>query len=299
MKTVFFCICVCMAWSCSPKISTVNKVNYGIESTDSRGNPMLLGTWAKDAMQKEPYNSWFTKNYNEYKIDSLTAGLLKPLLKNKKVEIFLGTWCGDSKREVPRWLKLLDYCGVNKNNIQLIFVNNHDSAYKQSPYHEEKGKYIFRVPDLLVYENEKEIGRIIESPVISAEKDLLQITREKNYMPNYKAAFILTGLLKSNTIAGDEKDIANIVTQLKPFTTYSGELNSFGRILLNEAEYKKAIITFKVNTALFPEDVTAKEKLATALWKANDLAAAEKCCKEILAMHPNNTTASTILKTIK
>lgn len=287
-----------MVLSCATKISTINPLRKGIHSTDSRGNSMLLGTWTKSALQKEPYNSWFVKNYNDYKVDSTTANQLNPLFKNKSFKIFLGTWCGDSKREVPRMLKLLDYCGVDEKKVQIVFVSNHDSVYKQSPFHEEKGKFIFRVPDLLVYENNVELGRIIESPVVSLEKDLLSIARDRNYEPNYKASAILTNFLKKDLPEGNDLEIAELVAKLKPHITYAGELNYFGKMLMNEGEYKKAIITFKVNSNLYPEDITAKERLATALWKANDLEAAQKCCNEILALYPGNTTASTILKTI-
>jgi len=42
------------------------------------------------------------------------------------------------------------------------------------------------VPTIIVYEKGKETGRIIETPVISLEKDLLAITSQQSYTPNYK-----------------------------------------------------------------------------------------------------------------
>jgi hypothetical protein len=98
----------------------------------------------------------------------------------------MGTWCGDSRREVPRMYKILDYCGVKASQIQLVNVSNSDTAYKQSPGHEEKGMDIRRVPDLLVFNNNREQGRIVESPVVSLEKDLLSIVSGAPYEPRYK-----------------------------------------------------------------------------------------------------------------
>lgn len=288
-----------MELSCSTKIQNINSVTSGIEVKDAAGNKMLLGTFTKKALLSSPYNTWFEKNYNDYKIDSVMASQLKPLLKNKSVQLFMGTWCGDSRREIPRMFKLLDYCGVPEKNIQLIMVNNADSAYKQSPTHEEKGKYIFRVPDLLVYEEGKELGRIVESPVATLEKDLLDIFKQTGYQPNYKAANAMINYFAKNELAADDLSIAALVAQIKPKSSYPGELNSLGRILINQEEYKKAVVLFKVNASLYPEDVQTKEKLAFALLKSEDLAAAQKCCNEILAMYPNNTTASDILKKIK
>lgn len=298
MKNIFWGIIACLLTACTAGIHTPAIKHNETITVPVKVGDMLLGTWPADVLGTEPYNAWFRRNYADYKIDSATANTVKPFLKNKKIQIFLGTWCGDSRREVPRMLKLLHYCGVNKKDIQLVFVNNVDSAYKQSPAHEEKGKFIFRVPDLLVYDKDEEIGRIVESPVVSLEQDLLSIVKKESYQPNYKAAYTLSHLLSSQMPDNSDKEIAELVSLLKPMITYAGELNSLGRILLNENEYKKAVTVFKVNSNLFPADITAKEKLATALWKTNDLIAAQQCCNEILAQYPNNETASAILKKI-
>jgi thiol-disulfide isomerase/thioredoxin len=106
-------------------------------------------------------------------------------LANKTITLFMGTWCGDSKREVPRILKMLDCCGYPSEKITLIMVSNAPDAYKQSPQHEETGKNIIRVPTILIHENGKEVGRIVETPIASLEKDMLAILQQKGYVPNY------------------------------------------------------------------------------------------------------------------
>jgi thiol-disulfide isomerase/thioredoxin len=99
--------------------------------------------------------------------------------------LFLGTWCGDSQREVPRLYKIFDYCTVKPEQIKLVLVSNHDTAYKQSPTHEEKGLNILRVPTLLVLENGNELNRFVEYPVESLEKDLLKILSKITYKDAY------------------------------------------------------------------------------------------------------------------
>ena len=79
---------------------------------DTRGNPMLLGIHPAEDLERAPYGDWFNKNYADYTVDSATAGALRPLLKGKTFELYMGTWCGDSKREIPRMLKILRYAGV-------------------------------------------------------------------------------------------------------------------------------------------------------------------------------------------
>ena len=138
--------------------------------------PKLLGTVSEDALRKEPYSSWFVKNYEDYRPNQDIIIQLKNYpLSIYTVKIFFGTWCGDTKREMPKMMKVLDQIGFPKSNITFIALDNDDNAYKQSPKHEEKGMSIYRVPTFIVYEKGKEIARINELPVQSTERDLLQI----------------------------------------------------------------------------------------------------------------------------
>ena len=161
---------------------------------------MLLGTVSRSALEKKPFNEWFDKNYADYKVNDSIANLVNPLLQNKTIVLFMGTWCGDSRREIPRMYKILDAAGIKSSQVKLVMVDNHDSTYKQSPQHEERGLNIHRVPDLLVYDEDKELGRIVESPVVSLERDLLSI------LPR-KIMFRITGLL-STWIHSSKKDIS-------------------------------------------------------------------------------------------
>lgn len=80
---------------------------------------------------------------------------------------------------------MLDCCGFPMKNLTMIMVSNKDSLYKKSPQHEETGKNIVRVPTIIVQQKGIEVGRIIEFPKMSLEKDLLSILRKENYQPNY------------------------------------------------------------------------------------------------------------------
>ena len=152
---------------------------------DASGNDMLLGNCSRQALLQAPFVQWFQNNYDNYTVDSATCRFIAPLLKNKKITIFMGTWCGDSKREVPRILKMLDCCNFPVDQLNLIMVNNQGDAYKKSPTHEEEGRNIVRVPTIIVEDTGKETGRIVEYPVVSLEKDLLSILRNEKYIPNY------------------------------------------------------------------------------------------------------------------
>ena len=87
--------------------------------------------------------------------------------------MFFGTWCGDSHREVPRLLKILDAVKYPEQRLTLVAVNRK----KETPDGEDVPYNIKRVPTIIVQNKYgKEVGRIIESPNSgSLENDLLEI----------------------------------------------------------------------------------------------------------------------------
>ncbi|MDA9782655.1 thioredoxin family protein [Gammaproteobacteria bacterium] len=110
----------------------------------------------------------FQDNYEEYQ----PGNLLDPaLFRGVEIYMLFGTWCHDSKREVPRLLSLLNKLDVPENQINLIGLNfmKNDS--------QDRGKkfQIKKTPTFVFLRNQKEIGRIVEMPEITLEADLLKI----------------------------------------------------------------------------------------------------------------------------
>lgn len=155
------------------------------KTKDDAGNEMLLGKCDPSALKQEPFAAWYYSSWQNYTLDSATCNFIRPLLANKKLKLFMGTWCGDSRREVPRILKMLECCNFPVQDLELIMVSNSDTLYKQSPLHEEQGFNIVRVPTLIIFTNGVESGRIVEFPMVSLEKDLLTILRGQKYLPRY------------------------------------------------------------------------------------------------------------------
>src|SRR5918992_210336 len=130
MKSIHIsCIIACIFFVHSTDL--IAQTTYNYEVKDKNGNIVLLGKSTRERLQQAPFDSWFNTTYTDYVIDSAHANQLKALMKGKRFVIFIGTWCGDSRREVPRLYKLLDYCGVSPSQIELVNVDYHDSAYKQ------------------------------------------------------------------------------------------------------------------------------------------------------------------------
>jgi thiol-disulfide isomerase/thioredoxin len=191
MKNIFVAVLLLCAVACNRVLLPSGTPVINTEIKNANGQLILAGHASPAVMQWPNYKGWFEPAYNSYATDNNSVAELKPLLKGRTMEIFLGSWCGDSRREVPRMLKILEQAGLDTSRLALIFVDNAAASYKQSPQHEEKGKDIRRVPTFILYQGKTELGRIVESPVVSLEKDLLSILRHEAYKANYATAAVI------------------------------------------------------------------------------------------------------------
>lgn len=256
---------------------------------------MLIGHCSKSSMQQGIYNVWYNKNYASYTADTSTALQLKSLFNNTVIEIFLGSWCGDSKREVPRVMKILETANFDTSNVKLIFVDNDENQYKQSPQHEEKQKFIHHVPTFIIYKNGKEVNRIVESPLESLEKDLFKILSNQPYTSKYKALLQWQKFKKKNKVLSNEV-LQNLTTIYKPICKNSGEFNALGYTLLAQKNYVQAINIFKLNTFLYPTDANTYDSLGEAYYKMGNKEEAKKQYERVLELEPKNINAKEMLE---
>jgi thiol-disulfide isomerase/thioredoxin len=185
-KIIFFLLTVLLAISCrGPLINTTTPAYSNTIVINENNQPVLLGYCSQQMLLEKPFSNWFLPNYNNAKTDSITIVSLKTAFKKKNIEIFAGTWCGESKADLPQFLKILKDAAVDSSQVKIIFLNNTAALYKQSPQHEEAGKNIVRTPTYIIYNGKKEMGRIIDSPIESFEKDLLKILRNEPYLPHF------------------------------------------------------------------------------------------------------------------
>ena len=105
-------------------------------------------------------------------IDSLD--ILRSIDTPVQIEVYLGTWCSDSKDHVSAFFKILDMA----DNPQLIPL--YIGLPKENDAREElvQGKNITRIPTFVVIVDGHEKGQIIEHPATSMEQDLVEIIRK-------------------------------------------------------------------------------------------------------------------------
>ena len=88
------------------------------------------------------------------------------------LDLSMGTWCGDSRREVPRLLKAIELADNDRLSLQITALSNEFDA----PLDQISGSQLTNVPTLRILEEESELGRIVETPAgDSFLADLLQI----------------------------------------------------------------------------------------------------------------------------
>jgi tetratricopeptide (TPR) repeat protein len=298
MRVLLIAIVLLHTYACNRKLYTPVATKTGTEITTEEGNKILLGKHNSSVFLQTPYNNWYLPNYNRYAPDTILLKKLAPQLAGKRFEIFLGSWCGDSQREVPRMLKVLQAAGIKESQLQIVFVDNRSGAYKKSPGNEQLYKNIHRVPDLIVYNQKTEIGRIIESPVQTIEKDLQQILKQ-NYTPNYSGAQQLIHFLEKEKPVNSNDWVAVNYPQYKNLVSYQGELVSIGRIWMGELQYEKAAIAFKLTTCLYPLYSPAYYYLAELSAMQHDKEAAVAYCNKVLQLEPGHQQATNLLAGLK
>ena len=138
------------------------------EKTDK---PMLIGYTTLEAFNDTSFSWWWNSAYNMYDVDSVDVEELKIKLEDVDIKIVMGTWCSDSRTEVPHFYKILDELNYPEEKVTLINVNRD----MQGLENEVEGLDINFVPTFIFYKYAEEMDRIIEMPYETLEKDMLEL----------------------------------------------------------------------------------------------------------------------------
>lgn len=126
--------------------------------SDDAVPPSLLGDVSRAEIEAaEPH--WVTTEI-EAEIDSAAALALMAVPSGAQVEVYLGTWCSDSERELARFFRALDESGsMVPFEIRYIAVDRKEKRPLEL-LHDLDLQY---VPTFIVRRNGNEIGRVVES----------------------------------------------------------------------------------------------------------------------------------------
>lgn len=159
---------ILLTWAILPVMVFSQELNRKI--IDPRlDKEILYGYCDRYGLEKGESGKLFDEYYQIYEPDQAVLNQLKLKQEGIEILIILGTWCSDSQEQVPKFFKILDKIRFNKKSVQLICV----SRDKEAGDVETMNYNIQKVPTFIVYRKGREIGRIIETPYTTLEKDLL------------------------------------------------------------------------------------------------------------------------------
>lgn len=162
-------ISVAIFWGCSGQ-QQLTSAKVDIDGTD-----MLFGRISRAQLFYD-FPEW-EKGYKTYAVDSSVITKLNRTGYDGQILLFLGTWCHDSMREVPRFFRILDRSGLyNADKISIWAV---DRAKKLADNTTDTYDVYF-VPTIIFMKDNREIGRIVERPEKRLEDDMLKIISGEN-----------------------------------------------------------------------------------------------------------------------
>ena len=127
--------------------------------------------WLDRSVLEKPEHHEFKSRYDTVAVDQNLRGLISNTSSGVDFLVFFGTWCGDSRREVPHFLKIADQCGIPSSRIKLYGVDRS----KKSKDGLTDRYHIERIPTFIFLKDGNELGRITERPTGTLEADMLSI----------------------------------------------------------------------------------------------------------------------------
>lgn len=144
----------------------------------AESNPrVMVGELSKEDLLLPPHAFWYNAHYKSYTPSEEELAVIKNNISDYDIKIFMGTWCADSQREVPRFFKLLELGGGDLSKVEMEGVR----LDKTLPGGLEAHYEVERVPTIIFYKDGKEVNRFVEFPRETLEEDVARIVSGKDY----------------------------------------------------------------------------------------------------------------------
>lgn len=219
-------------------------------------------------------------------------------LEDLSVDIYLGTWCGDSKRWVPAFIQLWQQLGLDPDQLQLIGLHNQGDNYKQGPADETLGLNIHRVPTFIFRRDGQEIGRIVERPLNDLETDLQQIALGAPSTPRYRAVDRMHELLATEPLDSIQANSRHYLRELYRAASGPGELNTYGYVLKAQGRKAEALLVFRINAVLFRYTPNCHDSLGELYLEQEEWEMAKNCYEEVIRLKGEDEHALAALEEI-
>ena len=168
MKRILILLLIISSYLTVSAQEVVNKVilnsDYDLE--------LFIGKVNEEGLSNYKVFNYADEYYEEYKVKEELLNELKSLSKGVKTLVIFGSWCGDSRANVPAFQKIVNLSGMDKSKVEYIAVDVDKTGGDIIDISEYNIEY---VPTFIFFKNGKEIGRIVENPEDSLEEDMLKI----------------------------------------------------------------------------------------------------------------------------
>lgn len=139
--------------------ATAQKTYETLSDSANSNSRMLRGMITKEDINHDPSFSWYEESLRIYpRPDSSAVAAFR---KNKDKIYFIvfgGTWCEDTHFILPKFFKIQEASGFPENRIALFAVDR----LKHSTGAIAQALHVTNVPTIIVMEDGKELGRVVE-----------------------------------------------------------------------------------------------------------------------------------------
>jgi thiol-disulfide isomerase/thioredoxin len=127
---------------------------------------VLTGWLTQEKLLMEMDN--YRADFDAYQPNAEAVAVLHAYEHDVDLLVFLGTWCPDCAREVPRFLKSVYAADNPRLHVKLLAL---DRA-KRDPGGVAERFGVDHVPTFVVMVDGEEVGRIVETPSLTVEQDI-------------------------------------------------------------------------------------------------------------------------------
>lgn len=146
-------------------IVLLTTVNVSAQTFETSPDPRTGGKTFKGILSREILESdtsftrlWYTANFKAYAPNAEAVSALQQHKDTIRLIAFMGTWCEDSQFIIPKFFSLLDAAGFSKDRVTVLGTDRD----KKTLGHLSEALNVTLVPTLIVMQNGKELGRVVE-----------------------------------------------------------------------------------------------------------------------------------------
>ena len=183
MKMLFSLLMFSAAFVCGETAEKKEETTKHVTAVpENNAQDMLVGEVTKNDLLQPPYAAWFQQGFKEYTPSAEAMEVIKNNISEYEIKVFMGTWCPDSRREVPKLFKILELADYDLDKLTMTGLDYSKSA----PGNPQADYDIKRVPTFIFFKDGKEVDRFVEYPQETIAKDIAAIVSEEEYKHSYE-----------------------------------------------------------------------------------------------------------------